>query len=148
MSKNKVGRPSDYSLELAIKICERIANGDGLVKICRDDESMPHRSTVMSWLFKHKEFADIYAQAREYQADFYFEEILEIADGTESDILLDKDGNPTGKVNHENINRSRLKVDARKWVVARLAPRKYGDQVQFDAENNNWTVNGIPVKTK
>jgi len=146
-AKKPIGRPTDYSKELAELICERVAGGEGLVKICKS-EDMPHRSTVMRWLIKNKDFSDIYAQARDYQADYYFEEILEIADGGDGDMLLDAEGNPTGKVNHENINRSRLRVDARKWIVARLAPKKYGDQVQFDTENNNWTVNGIPVKTK
>lgn len=146
-AKNPIGRPTDYSPEIAELICERIAGGEGLVKICKGDD-MPARSTVMRWLFKNKEFSDRYALAREAQADFFFEEILEISDGAEGDALLDADGNPTGKVNHENINRSRLRVDTRKWVIARLAPKKYGDRVEFDGENNNWTVNGIPVKTK
>lgn len=146
-ASNPIGRPTDYSEEVAELICERIAGGEGLVKICKS-EDMPHRSTVMRWLFKYKEFSDRYALAREAQADFLFEEILDISDGDEKDMLLDKDGNPTGKVNHENINRSRLRVDTRKWVIARLAPKKYGDRVDFDTENNNWTVNGIPVKTR
>jgi hypothetical protein len=146
-TKPPIGRPSDYSEEFADLICSKIANGQGLVKICKE-EGMPARSTVMLWLFKNKSFSDKYAQARESQADYYFEEMLEIADTTDGDMLLDKDGNPTGKVNHENINRSRLRVDTRKWIVARLAPKKYGDRVEFDAEDNNWTVNGIPVKTR
>jgi hypothetical protein len=146
-TKTSVGRPSDYSEEFANLICSKIANGQGLVKICKE-EGMPARSTVMLWLFKNKEFSDKYTQAREAQADFYFEEMLDIADGDEGDMLLDKDGNPTGKVNHENINRSRLRVDTRKWIVARLAPKKYGDKIDFDPQDNNWTVNGIPVKTR
>ena len=146
-TKQPTGRPSDYSEDFADLICSKIANGQGLVKICKE-EGMPARSTVMLWLFKNKEFSDKYTQARESQADYYFEEMLEIADGDEGDMLLDKDGNPTGKVNHENINRSRLRVDTRKWIVARLAPKKYGDKIDFDPQDNNWTVNGIPVKTR
>jgi hypothetical protein len=147
MSKTKapIGRPSDFSQELADEICYRIANGEGLVKICKD-EHIPARSTVMRWIFKIPEFQDKYTLAREQQADFYFEEILEIADGSENDSYIDEKGNQ--RVDHENINRSRLRVDTRKWVIARLAPKKYGDRVEFDAEDKNWTVNGIPVKTK
>jgi hypothetical protein len=147
MSKTKtpIGRPSDFSQELADEICYRIANGEGLVKICKD-EHIPARSTVMRWIFKIPEFQDKYTLAREQQADFYFEEILEIADGSEKDSYIDEKGNQ--RVDHENINRSRLRVDTRKWVIARLAPKKYGDRVEFDAEDKNWTVNGIPVKTK
>jgi len=147
-AKNKqVGRPSDYSEEFANIICLKIANGQGLVKICKED-GMPVRSTVMLWLLKYKEFSDKYTQAREAQADFYFEQMLDIADNIEGDMILDENGNSTGKFNHENINRSRLRVDTRKWIVARLAPKKYGDRIDYDPQGNDWTVNGIPVKTR
>jgi len=145
-TKNKVGRPSGYSEELANEICLRLSYGEGLVKICRD-EHIPARSTVISWLFKNKEFADRYAQAREAQADFLLEELLDIADSAEGDMLLDKDGNPTGKVNHENINRSRLRVDTRKWVITKLAPKKYGDRVE-EVAKEELTVHNVPTKTK
>ena len=108
---------------------------------------MPHRATVIKWLLKHKEFNDKYAQAREAQADFLLEELLDIADSAEGDMLLDKDGKPTGKVNHENINRSRLRVDTRKWVITKLAPKKYGDRVEEIAKEE-LTIHNVPTKTK
>lgn len=140
---NPVGRPTDYSLELAEQICERVANGQGLVKICKED-AMPHRSTVMRWIFKNKEFCDMYTHARELQADFYFEEILEISDGSEGDTYEDEKGNI--RTDHEVVNRSRLRVDTRKWMVARLAPKKYGDQAA-GSEAMQITVNNVPTKT-
>ena len=145
-TKNKVGRPSDYCEEVIEEICLRLSFGEGLVKICRD-EHMPHRATVIKWLLKHKEFNDKYAQAREAQADFLLEELLDIADSAEGDMLLDKDGKPTGKVNHENINRSRLRVDTRKWVITKLAPKKYGDRVEEIAKEE-LTIHKVPTKTK
>ena len=140
---NPIGRPSKYSEELADTICARVANGEGLVKICKEDV-MPARSSVMLWLFKNKEFSDKYALAREQQADFYFEEILEIADNNQSDTYEDEKGNI--RTDHEVVNRSRLRVDTRKWIVARLAPKKYGDHV-VEAENIQITVNNVPTKT-
>ena len=142
--KNPVGRPTDYSLELAKTICARIANGEGLVKICKE-EGMPARSSVMLWIFKNKEFSDMYALAREQQADFYFEEILEIADGSQGDTYTDDKGNI--RTDHEVVNRSRLRVDTRKWIVARLAPKKYGD-IAAEKEVVQVTVNNVPTKTK
>jgi len=141
-----MGRPSSYSEELADEICLRLSYGEGLVKICRD-EHIPARSTVILWLLKNKTFSDKYAQAREAQADFLLEELLDIADATEGDMLLDKDGNPTGKVNHENINRSRLRVDTRKWVITKLAPKKYGDRVE-EVAKEELTIHNVPTKTK
>jgi len=141
-----MGRPSSYSEELADEICLRLSYGEGLVKICKD-EHIPARSTVILWLLKNKTFSDKYAQAREAQADFLLEELLDIADATEGDMLLDKDGNPTGKVNHENINRSRLRVDTRKWVITKLAPKKYGDRVE-EVAKEELTIHNVPTKTK
>ena len=143
-TKNKVGRPSDYCEEVIEEICLRLSFGEGLVKICKDDH-LPARQTVISWLFKHKEFADRYAQAREAQADYLLEELLDIADNTEGDTYTDAKGNV--RVDHENINRSRLRVDTRKWVITKLAPKKYGDRVE-EVAKEELTIHNVPTKTK
>ena len=67
---------------------------------------------------------------REEQADRYFEEIIEIAKDSSGDYTVDRNGERV--VDHENIQRSRLRVDALKWVASKLAPRKYGDRVEHD----------------
>ena len=67
----------------------------------------------------------MYTRAREVQAEIMAEEIIAIADDSAGDITIDEDGREI--VNHEAIQRSRLRVDARKWVAAKLLPRKYGD---------------------
>ena len=72
------------------------------------------------------------ARAREEQADKLFREIIEIADDKSGDCITTSDGKPI--VDHENIQRSRLRVDARKWAAARLAPKKYGDQITHDVK--------------
>ena len=59
-------------------------------------------------------------RAREEQADKFFKEIIEIADDKSGDYVTTSDGQTI--VDHENIQRSRLRVDARKWAAARLAP--------------------------
>src|SRR5258708_25521641 len=63
---------------------------------------------------------------REEQADRYFEEIIEIAKDSSGDYTVDRNGEWV--VDHENIQRSRLRVDALKWIASKLAPRKYGDR--------------------
>ncbi len=70
------------------------------------------------------------ARAREERADRYFEEIIEIAKDSSGDYTVDRNGEWV--VDHENIQRSRLRVDALKWVASKLAPRKYGDRVEHD----------------
>jgi len=143
-TKADKGRPTDYSDNKADEICELIAEGNSLVKICKR-EDMPGRSTAMRWLLNHPYFRDRYALARELQADYLFEELLDIADDTFNDAIEDKNGNV--RTNWEVVNRSRLRIDTRKWIISKLAPKKYGDRADEVKEENNWTVNGIPTKT-
>ena len=80
-----------------------------------------------------------YARAKEAQADFLAEEIIEISDDdSEDEIFIETENGPVRKENKEFTNRSRLRVDARKWVAAHLRPRKYGDQL--DVTSNGKTV--------
>jgi len=86
---------------------------------------MPDKSTVLRWLGDEEnlEFRDRYARAREMQADVLFDEVLEIADDTSGDWSEDDDGRRI--FDHEHVQRSRLRVDARKWAAGKLAPKRY-----------------------
>ena len=127
------GRPTRYTADTASTICSRLAGGESLRSICRDD-TMPSLSTVMGWLFdgEHEEFSQQYASAREVQAEVWADEIVAIADDTTADLTTDKDGKEI--VRHENIQRARLRVDARKWIAAKLLPKRYGDKLQHTGE--------------
>lgn len=118
------GRPSDYSTETTAIICARLADGESLRSICRDAE-MPDLVTVYRWIGKYPEFSQQYARAREDQADTLAEQIIDIADNVENDT------NEDGSVNQDNIQRARLRVDARKWVASKLKPKKYGDRQEI-----------------
>src|SRR5579872_781781 len=127
-----MARPTDYTPDLAAEICRRIAEGESLRKVCAD-QAMPDKSTVLRWLAKKENasFRDQYAYARELQADQLFDECLDIADDATNDIKVITAGESTIEVvNHEHIQRSRLRVDTRKWMSGRLAPKKYGDKVE------------------
>ena len=67
-TKNLVGRPTDYSQELADNICSQLSEGISLRTICLADD-MPDKSTVFTWLRINKEFRDQYARAKEESAD-------------------------------------------------------------------------------
>jgi len=128
-----MARPSDYSQEIADAICERIADGDSLRTICADD-AMPNKATVFRWLAKHPAFSDQYAHAREAQADTLADELTDIADDGTNDWMERKgsEGEVIGwRENGEAINRSRLRVDARKWIASKLKPKKYGDSTMM-----------------
>lgn len=127
MAGKPTGRPSGYTEELGYEICERIAHGESLTKICKD-EHMPYVSTVYRWLIKEKSFCDIYARAREDQADTMADQIIDIGDETPIMVVTDEDGKVTKRIDPAGVNRNRLRVDARKWVAAKLKPRKYGER--------------------
>lgn len=129
MAGKQLGRPSSYTEELGLEICERLAHGEPLTKICKSDH-MPYVSTVYRWLLKEKSFCDIYARAREDQADTMADEIAVIADETpDTEPVLDKEGNIIEmRLHSAYVQWQKNRVDARKWVASKLKPKKYGDR--------------------
>jgi Bacteriophage Sf6, terminase small subunit-like len=99
--QRKRGRPSDYCAEIAMTICDRLADGESLRAICADD-GMPNKATVFRWIGRHKDFRDQYAVAREVQADDILDEILEIAHDDSRDHVkkVGADGKVTWVVDH------------------------------------------------
>lgn len=124
-----------YTPQMGAVICGRLADGESLRSVCRD-KSMPASSTVFLWLAAHKDFSEQYAIACVERADAIFEESLEIADDGRNDWMIRQSeaekggGVNTGWVlNGEHVQRSRLRVDTRKWFVSKLNPKKYGEKV-------------------
>lgn len=138
------GRPSDYSQEKADRICEMLSEGMSLRSVCKE-EGMPSAATVFKWMREHEEFLKQYTRAKEESADAMAEECLDIADDGTNDYMerLDKDGQPIGyQVNGEHIQRSRLRVETRKWLMAKMKPKKYGEKITQEQTGPN----GGPVQ--
>lgn len=135
------GRPSKYSPELGKQICTEMVSGRSLRSICRSEEWAPCLSTVCNWLAGNKQFLEQYAQARESQAELLADEIIEIADdGTNDYVEVQKKNGAVVLCDNEHINRSRLRVDARKWAASKLLPKKYGDKVAVTDPDGNQAV--------
>lgn len=144
-------RQSEYTQEVADAICERLSDGESLRAICRDD-AMPAQSTVFKWLADNDAFAEQYARTREAQAIHMADEILSIADEECTMIRRSKHGGSEKDADEEDmvevvfdptaVARNRLRVDARKWLAAKMAPKKYGDKVQTELTGPN----GGPVQ--
>lgn len=111
------GRPSTYTEEMGSLICDKLTEGTSLRKLCMSDE-FPHASTVYVWLDRFPEFADKYARAREAATEDMLEDILEIAD----DATID-------------VQDKRVRIDARKWAMGKLKPKKYGEKQTLDLGN-------------
>lgn len=129
---NEGGRPSGYSQELADRICSELADGKSLRTVCKT-EGMPSTQTVFRWLRTHEGFCDQYARAKDEAADALVDEMLDIADVATNDWMEVHDKDNVGyRLNGEAINRSRLRVDTRKWIASKLKPKKYGEKVQTE----------------
>lgn len=110
MKAKKTGRPSSYSDKVASTICEQLAAGRSLTKICAGP-GMPGTTTVFRWIEEKPDFRDRYARAREFQADIFADQIIDIADDA------------------EDANLARVQIDARKWTASKLRPNRYGDKI-------------------
>ena len=120
-----------YSKEDRTKILNQIFDemreGKSVRAILRDEDYLPANKTILEWIDKDEYFSKQYARAMQDRADFIFEEIMDIADESNNDVIKDKDGNE--KLNGEFVQRSRLRIDARKWMLGKMDSKKYGDKM-------------------
>jgi hypothetical protein len=141
-NKNAKGN-SKFTQEIADKLCEELATSSKSLRTICNQEGMPTVKTILNWLTLGEKaekkddpfslFLRQYARAREMQADFLAEEILEIADDGSNDLMTITKGDASYEAeNKEVTNRSKLRVDARKWIASKLKPKKYGDRLDMD----------------
>lgn len=139
-----LGRPSSFTQEVADVICDRLADGESLRSICVDD-AMPDKKTVFRWLQDkdRDDFRHQYACARELQADTHVDEMADIADDGTNDYITKTrpDGSTYEAFDAEHVQRSRLRIDTRKWIAERMRPKKYGAKVALtDPDGGPLTV--------
>ncbi len=129
VEKRPAGRPSTYSEKTATLICNLVSCGMSIRKICAENDNLPEPTTIYKWLSEQPLFSQQYARAREDAAAFMAEELLDIVDDESGDTVeVVTDGDKTRVVaNHVKVQRDKLRADTRKWLLSKLAPRKYGD---------------------
>ena len=138
----KVGKPPVKSPELLETLCDAISIGASAHAACK--KIGIDRRTLYKWLAEDEEFGHMYARAKEDGVDYLAEEIIEIADYAREDTYTTDDG--TVKVDNEIVRRSQLRIDARKWYAAKLAPRKYGERVfRPDEDDGNAPITNIEI---
>jgi len=130
-AKNNVGSPTIYTEQLADEICERLSEGQSLRRVCLSD-LMPDKSTVFRWLRTKQEFCDQYTRAKRESADALVDEMLDIADDSHNDWMekFTEEEGKSDQLNPENIQRARLRIETRKWISARMQPKKYGERIE------------------
>lgn len=133
--------PVKFSQDLADHICRRLVLGESLKAIC-DEQGMPAAATVQYWRHTNPDFAAQYDDARESQAESIFEEILDIADDGSNDWMEKElqSGRIIEVPNHEHITRSRLRIDARWKVLARMNPKRYSERSELDLKSSDGSM--------
>jgi len=141
-----------YTPELAREICRRLTEGETLKVICRDD-GMPAPSTVRLWVLDNVKagpddpegFVDLYARARLVGYLGMADELLEIADDGTGDYVEKErpDGSKFLAFDGEHVQRSRLRVDTRNWILAKALPKIYGDKLAAEVTGED----GGPIET-
>lgn len=120
---SKRGQPTKYTDELADKICGLIASSHkSMATICK--EVGIGYTTHIQWLRDNKEYMHKYARAKEDQADFLAEQMIDISEHTEEDHTPFTGANV--------IQRDRLRVETRKWIASKLKPKKYGEKLDIE----------------
>lgn len=129
-----MGRPTKYTKALGELICIRLSEGESLRSICKDD-NVPCKQTVLRWLSQDEEFRAQYVRAKELSAEAIAEEMFDIADEGSNDWMerLNGEGEAIGwQLNGEHVQRSRLRIDTRKWYLSKIMPKKWGDKQQLE----------------
>ena len=135
--KRKQGRPTKCTPVVVDEICRRIADGETLKSIC-EDEHMPHARKVLEWAQNDSHgFTAPYRRAQEQQAHRFVDELVEIADDGRNDWMVRKgrDGQDYYSVNNEAVQRSRMRMEVRKWLASKRLPDLYGDNQTVDVRH-------------
>lgn len=119
------------------KVCERIEQGESLRKIFASDNSPMSNTLFYRLINENPDINERYARAKQIYADSLFDEILDISDHS------DQDHTPFTGTNV--IQRDRLRVDARKWILSKLEPKKYGDKLDVDHTSKGEKITGFRI---
>jgi len=92
-------------------------------------------------LLKDEKKLQRYARATDDRADMMADEILSISDNVGHDLVILPDGREV--VDNAVVQRDRLRVDSRKWLLAKLRPKKYGDQL--DVTSGGEKIQQLPT---
>jgi hypothetical protein len=123
-----------YDATKAEAICARLADGESLRSICRD-KGMPDEKTVRTWALDNTEgFYPQYARAREIGYERLAEEILMIADTPQVGQKSVSKATGMEITEADMIEHRRLQVDARKWMLSKMLPKRFGDKLELGGE--------------
>jgi hypothetical protein len=133
-----------YGDHIKDRICEGLMQGNSLNSVCKQD-GFPSESTVRRWVMMNvdPDFTAKYTQAREIQAERFADELIDIADGKDGLKLVQTRGHGEDTEIYLDAAATRLRLDARKWVISKILPKKYGEKL--DHTNNGGSFDPVTV---
>ena len=146
---NKVGAPRKYDRDMVVaRLCEILVTSErGTARILKEEPGMPPVQKLWGWMDEKtpdgalteeaQRFRTLYARAKRLQAEHMEGLLLEIADDSRNDYMdkVNSDGSVSRVPDHENIQRSRIRLDTRKWLMAKLYPKKYADSLKLGGDD-------------
>ena len=111
-------------------ICELIINGKSLRTALKENNNLSAQ-TFFIWLREDDDKSKQYARATTERAELMFEDMFDIADDSTSDYTQTESGQI---FNSEHLQRSKLRVDTRKWALSKMMPKKYGDKLDLTTD--------------
>lgn len=134
--------------EIYNRICERIADGESLRAVCRDPQ-MPDKSTFFRYMRENPLVRDQYTRATDQRCVTLAEDAIDISDDGSNDWMAENDPeNPGYRLNGEHVQRSKLRVETRKWFLSKLQPKVYGDKSSVELSGNIDIAQGIIAARK
>jgi len=124
-----VGAAKDTAIDHILKNIEKGNSLRSILSNDRDKELLPSRRIFNEWLLDNTVLSTHYARSMAIREDVLFDEILEISDKQGEDVTETESG---PQINHNIVQRNRLQIDSRKWVLSRMNPKKYGDKSSID----------------
>lgn len=117
-----------------------ILDGGHMADFCKARE-IPY-TTMYDWVRKDDSRSEMYARAREDRADKLADEIVSIADEADYAPVVDMATGQTVAMAFDKtaVARNKLRVDARKWIAAKMKPRIYGEKVQVEGTIDHKSV--------
>jgi hypothetical protein len=123
-SQPRPSKPVEYTAELGNTICDNLVDDESLRSICAEP-GMPALATVASWISNNEEFRDMYARAREFQADCISDDTIDLADAVSTQWVekVRANGRVVRGPDRKILPRCRLRIEVRQWVAKELLAR-------------------------
>lgn len=149
-----MSRPCEYDEAIFTELLTRLASGETLLAICNSEDRFPDPSTIRRWVVNDLNGCSArYTRAREEQVHAMIDETISISDDSRRDTVTRRtaSGEEYEAPDNEWINRSRLRVDTRKWLASKIVPKIYGDKTAHEVsgpDGSPLTVSWLPGPPK